>query len=66
MTEKELSYNDALNEIEDILYEVEKNEIQPDHLSEKVKRVSYLLEFCKKKLLNTEKQIEEIFDNKDQ
>jgi len=66
MAKKELSYNEAFNEIEDILYEIENNDIEVDKLSLKVERVSVLLNICKKKLLNTEKQIEKIFDNKDQ
>ena len=63
MAKKEISYSEAIQEIEDILYEVENNEVEIDKLSEKVKRVSFLLETCKTKLLNTEEQIEKIFDN---
>jgi exodeoxyribonuclease VII small subunit len=63
MTKKNVSYDDALSEIETILNEIENNDIQIDLLTEKVKRVSFLLETCKTKLLETEKQIEHIFEN---
>ena len=63
MAKKEISYNEAIQEIEDILYEVENKEIEVDKLSDKVKRVSFLLEVCKSKLLKTEEQIEKIFEN---
>ena len=63
MTKKEISYNDAIQEIEEILNEIETNDVEIDLLSDKVKRVSILLETCKFKLLKTEEQIEKIFEN---
>ncbi len=62
MAKKEISYNDAILEIETILEDIENNNVEIDQLSGKVKRVSELLEKCKLKLLNTEKQIEKIFE----
>ena len=63
MAKKEISYNEAIQEIEEILYEVENKEVEVDKLSDKVKRVSFLLEVCKSKLLKTEEQIDKIFEN---
>ncbi len=63
MAKKEISYNDAIQEIEEILDEIENNDVEIDQLSDKVKRVSILLEICKSKLLKTEEQIENIFEN---
>ncbi len=63
MAKKEISYNDAIQEIEEILDEIENNDVEIDQLSDKVKRVSVLLETCKSKLLKTEEQIENIFEN---
>lgn len=63
MAKKEISYNEAIQEIKDILYELENKEVDVDKLSDKVKRVSFLLEICKSKLLKTEEQIEKIFEN---
>ena len=64
MAKKVISYNDALYEIETILNEIENNDIEIDQLSDKVKRVSFLLETCKSKLLKTEEQIEKIFETR--
>ncbi|MCF6367127.1 MAG: exodeoxyribonuclease VII small subunit [Bacteroidales bacterium] len=63
MAKKNISYNDAVQEIEDILNEIENSDVEIDSLSDKVKRVSVLLETCKSKLLKTEEQIEKIFEN---
>ena len=63
MAKKEISYNNAIQEIEEILDEIENNDVEIDQLSDKVKRVSVLLETCKSKLLKTEEQIENIFEN---
>ena len=64
MAKKAISYNAAISEIETILTEIENNDVEVDQLSDKVKRVSHLLEICKTKLFKTEEQIEKIFDNK--
>ncbi len=67
MTKKKFSYNDAIEEIEEILSEVENNETDIDQLSEKVKRASYLINACKNKLLKTEEQIDKILgENSDE
>lgn len=60
MEKKDISYNEAISEIEEILDDIENDRVEIDQLSGKVKRVSELLEKCKLKLLNTEKQIEKI------
>lgn len=64
MAKKTISYNDAILEIETILNDIENNDIEIDQLSDKVKRVSFLLETCKTKLFKTEEQIEKIFEKK--
>jgi len=63
MAKKELSYNTAVNEIEEILQQIENEELDIDLLTDKVKRVSYLLKYCKKKLHQTEQEVEKILDN---
>jgi exodeoxyribonuclease VII small subunit len=62
MTKNKVSYNEAIQEIENILAEIENNEIDLDLLTEKVNRVAFLLEACKSKLTQTETQIEKIFE----
>jgi exodeoxyribonuclease VII small subunit len=63
MAKKELSYSDAINELENILKEFENGEPDIDNLSEKVKRVSILINFCKKKLKQTENEVQKILNN---
>ncbi len=55
-----ISYKDAIEEIESILQQVESGELDVDQLTDKVKRVSALLEICNKKLKTTEKEVEKI------
>ena len=63
MTKKNFSYNEAIQEIEEILFEVENKDVDIDDLSDKVKRVSFLINACKNKLLKTEEQIDKILEN---
>ena len=59
-TKKSIGYNDAITEIEAILEQMENEELDVDVLSEKVKRVSYLIKVCREKLLQTEDEIEKV------
>jgi exodeoxyribonuclease VII small subunit len=60
MTEKKKSYGDAIIEIEEILGLMESEELDVDELSAKVKRVSELIRMCRKKLLQTEEEVEKV------
>lgn len=60
MKEEKLNYKDAMAEIEEIVTKLEDNKLDVDELSDKVKRVSYLIAFCKAKLHDTEGEIESI------
>ena len=57
VTKKTPGYNDAITEIETILEQMENEEMDVDILSEKVKRVSYLIKICREKLLETEAEV---------
>ena len=57
---KGLSYKEAISEIEEILRQIENDEPDVDQLSEKVKRLSVLVSWCREKLHNTEEEIEKI------
>jgi exodeoxyribonuclease VII small subunit len=60
MNKKKGTYKEAITEIEEILSQIENNELDVDELSEKVKRVTLLINLCKDKLKNTEEEIEKI------
>lgn len=48
----ELTYNEAINELEKILEELENNtEINFDQITQKVQRATELLEFCTKNFI---------------
>ena len=63
MAKKEITYSEAISELEKILQEFENDEPDIDNLSEKVKRVSVLINLCKKKLKNTVDEVQKIRDN---
>ena len=62
-TIKKITYQEALDEISDILGKIERNELDIDELAEKVKRVSFLLKFCKDKLQKTNEEVEKILSD---
>lgn len=61
MAKQELTYSKAYAELEAIIAQIEDESISIDELSVKVKRASELLQFCRKKLQQTESEIENIF-----
>lgn len=60
-----LSYKEAMNEIESIVSKLEDNQLDIDELSDKVKRVSELIAYCKSKLHDTEEEVEKILKSMD-
>lgn len=65
METKELSFNDAVAEIETILAEIEEGNLDVDKLAENVKRASLLIALCQKKLKTAESEIEKIFKDEE-
>lgn len=55
-----MSYKEAVTEIEQILEKIEQEELDIDELSEKVKRVSLLIRFCRDKLHKTGAEVENV------
>lgn len=60
MNPKKMTYKEAVAEIDEILGKIEQEELDVDELSEKVKRVSFLIRFCKEKLHKTSTEVENI------
>jgi len=56
---KEPTYSEAYSELEAIVAEIESATIDIEELSVKVKRASWLLRFCREKLLKTEADVNE-------
>jgi exodeoxyribonuclease VII small subunit len=63
MGEKNITFNQALKELEEILHKIENGELDVDLLSGKVKRASELITLCRTKLRSTEEQIDKILDD---
>jgi Exonuclease VII small subunit. len=63
MTEKKFSYNAAMLEVEQILASLEKNDLDVDEMSQKVKRATELLQACKQKLYQVDAEIQAVFEN---
>ena len=55
-----MKYEEAYNELQEIVNEIEHGSISVDELREKVKRASVLIELCRKKLDGTEKEVNEL------
>jgi exodeoxyribonuclease VII small subunit len=62
MTEKKFSYKAAMAEVEQIVDSLEKNTLEVDELTEKVKRATELLQACKQKLYDTDAEIQAVFE----
>jgi exodeoxyribonuclease VII small subunit len=60
---KKFTYNDAIEEIEAIIAKIENDEYSIDDLAEKVKRISFLINYCKEKLHNTEEELDKVLKN---
>jgi exodeoxyribonuclease VII small subunit len=54
---RQLTYSQALTELEEIVAAIESEEIDLDVLAEKVKRAAYLIQFCRGKLRDTEEEV---------
>ncbi|MBK8514980.1 MAG: exodeoxyribonuclease VII small subunit [Saprospiraceae bacterium] len=57
---KDLTYDSAYSELNEILAALQSEETGLDQLSEKLKRAAELTEFCKTKLRSIEMDIEKI------
>lgn len=57
---KDLTYSEAMFELEEIVNELEDATISVDELSVKVRRAALLLQFCKNKLTSTEQEVNDV------
>ena len=61
-----ISYKQALEELEKIVEEIEKGEIDVDLLAEKVKRAAFLSQICKSKLRKTQEELDKLLSEIEQ
>lgn len=63
MKKNELTYEDALKQLEALVDGFEKNTLDIDSLGERLQEARALLKFCKDRLRKVEKDITKILDN---
>lgn len=60
LKENSMKYEEAYDELEQIVMSIEEGGIDVDELSDKVKRASKLIQLCSAKLKATEEEVEKI------
>ncbi len=61
---KDISYEEAVSELEAILRHMEDDEPDIDSLGEQLKKAKELIKLCKDKLTKTDNEIKKILDSK--
>lgn len=62
MSKQELTYTKAKQELEQIVKSIESGTLDVDALTDKVKRASELITFCKEKLATTDDKLQKLLD----
>lgn len=62
MSKQELTYTKAKQELEGIVKSIESGTLDVDALTDKVKRASELITFCKEKLATTDDKLQKLLD----
>jgi exodeoxyribonuclease VII small subunit len=57
---KKLTYARAIEELQGIISEIERESIDVDLLAEKVRRATFLIKYCKEHLRTTEEEVKNI------
>lgn len=61
---KEIKYEEAVQQLEVIVEQMENGELDIDQLSEKLKTAQELIKLCKEKLTKTDAEIKKILEDK--
>ncbi len=57
---KQITYSQALTELEKIVGEIESEEIDVDAVAEKVKRAAFLITLCRSRLKDTGEEVKKV------
>ena len=60
MEKKEMKYEEALRQLEDIVEKMENDELDIDQLSDQLKKAKKLVKLCKDKLIKTDAEIRKL------
>ena len=65
MAKKEESYKEAIEKLRRIVAEIDRDELDVDLLSEKVKEASRLIKLCKEKLYKVDEEVRNVWEELD-
>ena len=65
MAKKEESYKEAIEKLRRIVAEIDRDELDVDLLSEKVKEASRLIKLCKEKLYKVDTDVRNVLEELD-
>lgn len=60
MAKKEIKYEEAVAQLEEIVDKMENDELDIDQLSDQLKRAKELVKLCKDKLIKTDEEIKKL------
>ena len=61
---KEMKYEEAVRQLEEIVAKMESNELDVDSLSQQLKTAQKLIKLCKDKLTKTDAEIKAVLEEK--
>ncbi len=62
MSEKELTYKEAIEQLRRIVAEIDNSELDVDVLSDRVREATRLIKRCKEKLYKTDEEIKKVLE----
>ena len=62
MKKKQMSYEEAMARLEELVRSMEKNELDIDQLSEALKESQSLIKLCRDKLYKADKQVKQLLN----
>lgn len=65
MAKKEMKYEEAVAQLEEIVDKMENDELDIDQLTEQLKRAKELVKLCKAKLTKTDEEIKKLLEEED-
>lgn len=64
MENKQLTYSEAITQLNEIVRLIDNNEVEIDQLADKIKEANELIAFCNEKLTKAEKEMENLLAEK--
>ena len=66
MKKENLKYSEAIEKLEQIVAQIERNDLDIDSLAEKLKEAKSLVEFCKKRLFEVDEEVKKLLQTDDE